>query len=90
MPLIDGRQLDSLSEHPHYHVGHPSAGVFGYGATARVWILCPLGHFVQGLSAGEWAGSTWQARLGDPSYVVECIGTPPDVTTPEEECPDAS
>jgi hypothetical protein len=83
MPLIDGQQLDDLSKHPHYHVGRPLVGTFGSGRTARVWILCPLGHFVHGLSILEWAGSAWEAHASDPSYVVECIGTPP--VTPEEE-----
>jgi hypothetical protein len=78
---IDGMDLERLSDHPHYHIGRPQlGGTFGYGATARIWILCPLGHYAGGVGIREWAGSHWAARINDPRATVECIGTPPAET----------
>jgi hypothetical protein len=76
--LIDGMELTRLADHPHYHVGRPTLRRFGSGKQARLWVLCPLGHVVQGIAITEWAGSGLEARMGDPSYMVECIGTPPN------------
>jgi hypothetical protein len=74
---IDGMELERLSDHPHYHAGRPKfGGAFGSGKGARIWVLCPTGHFVAGVAIREWSGSHWSARINDPTYTVECIGTP--------------
>lgn len=73
---IDGMEIEQLSDHPHYHRGRPTFGRFGVGKTARIWMLCPQGHFILGVAIREWAGSRAEAALNDSTYMVECIGTP--------------
>ncbi|MFI9591143.1 hypothetical protein [Nonomuraea sp. NPDC052265] len=56
---------------PEPHTGRPLARRTDYG---RIMILCPAGHLVQSVAAGDWAGSRIEARVGNPNYTVTCHG----------------
>lgn len=66
--------LDSLGEPPHR--GRPTVRRTRDGG--RVLLLCPVGHLVQSVSSGDWAGSRLEAKAGDPHFEVTCHGTLPD------------
>jgi hypothetical protein len=78
--MIDGdpMELARLADHPHTTLGDLRSDDSDRASRLGSWVLCPLGHYVQGIAITEWAGSGLEARMGDPSYVVECIGTPPN------------
>ncbi|MEZ0077384.1 hypothetical protein ABH927_006770 [Planotetraspora sp. GP83] len=49
-------------------------------------VVCPYGHLIWHVPPGEWAGSTYQARLGDPAYTVTCYGPVPVEVWWREQC----
>ncbi|WP_370028410.1 hypothetical protein [Planotetraspora sp. GP83] len=49
-------------------------------------MVCPYGHLIWHVPPGEWAGSTYQARLGDPAYTVTCYGPVPVEVWWREQC----
>ncbi len=57
------------------HRSRPLVRRTGYG---RVIVLCPAGHLVQSVKDSDWAGSSQEARVADPDYLVECQGALPD------------
>lgn len=53
------------------HTGRP---IIRSTADGGVLVLCPYGHLYTHIRRGEWAGSLWEAQLGDPAYTVTCAG----------------
>lgn len=59
------------------HTGRPQLRDHG---RVGISVLCPLGHYVTWLQRADWAGSQWEAKLGDPEFTVTCDGTVRGVT----------
>lgn len=63
---------------PGAHTGRPTVRHADHG---RVLVLCPVGHLVQSVAAGDWTGSALEAQVGDPTYLVTCTGAAPAALT---------
>ncbi|MEZ0076317.1 hypothetical protein [Planotetraspora sp. GP83] len=67
----------------HPHTGRPVVRARPGGG---VTVLCAYGHLIWSIRPGEWAGSTYQARLADPNYQVTCEGPLPVEVWWQSQC----
>jgi hypothetical protein len=61
-----------MSEGNRTHAGRPRVYRLQNGGTM---ILCPIGHVIETVRPGDWAGSRAEARYGNPDCIVTCGGT---------------
>jgi hypothetical protein len=69
-PLTAEQQATRAGRAP-YHEGRPILREISDHSTA---ILCPLGHVYHVVRSGEWGGSIWEAKAGDPAWTIRCEG----------------